>query len=69
MWFDENAREWKAHPECKCGQFADWTERGINRPCYCMCLSPLDKDGNVLDYELINALRASIMRPRKPTGA
>jgi hypothetical protein len=57
MFFDEAAQEWRAHPDCTCGQGNDYKLRAINRPCYCSFLNPLDSKGVPIRYPVMEALR------------
>jgi hypothetical protein len=44
MWWDEANRQWRAHPDCRCGN---------HDPCYCQGLRPLDRFGIPIDYPVL----------------
>ena len=56
MWWDEKGKQWRKHPDCKCGQ--PWG--------YCICpafsLDPLDKDGKPIKGTIIEKIREGLKR-------
>lgn len=56
MVWNEKDRRWMPHPDCTCGQFEVWKLRGINRPCYCRWLRPLDWEGRPERFPILDAL-------------
>lgn len=57
MFWNESKARWEPHPDCTCGAGTDWTERGINRPCVCRFLNPLDANGRPISYPVMEGLR------------
>lgn len=54
MWWDEQNRAWKPHPDCTCGQ--PWG--------YCICppfsLDPLDEKGKPIKGTIIENIREGL---------
>lgn len=50
MYWDEATREWRKHPDCRCGQ----------DPCVCRYLRPLDEFGIPGKYPILEKLRESL---------
>ena len=67
MFWNEEKREWQGHPDCKCGSGADWTERGINRPCVCNWLRPLDAKGQPISGTIIERIGAALLSKNENT--
>lgn len=60
MFWNESKRQYEPHPDCTCGCFEEWALRGINRPCHCRFLRPLDSFGQPIPYPVIDGLRDSL---------
>ena len=54
MWWSEEDRQWKPHPDCTCG-------KGFS--CVCHWLDPLDEKGQPIKGTMIEAVRDGLYDP------
>lgn len=59
MWWNETARRWERHPDCRCD---------LN-PCVCSWLRPLDQNGRPIQYPAIDAMRERQPATKKKDAA
>ena len=50
MWWDEQNKQWKPHPDCTCGR----------DPCVCNWLDPLDEKGQPIKGTIIEKMREGL---------
>ena len=62
MFWNEQARRWERHPDCRCGQVD-------GQPCYCAWLAPLDANGKPIRGSLSEAMDTRLRPPVKKRGA
>ena len=58
MRWNEQARHWEKHPDCRCD----------HDPCYCAWLRPLDGNGRPIPHVIIDGMREQ-QQPKKDAAA